>query len=439
MKLHRRSLLALPLALPLTLALRPAWAAARADVEREVITTWYKLVLELVRHTATYSPPVASRAFAYIGVAAHEAVATANPALASLAGQLHGLNPVPAREAGEHDEACVLHGVCGALADALFANTGPTGQRAVGRMGEIMGKTAADGIAGEIAERSVAYGAAVAAHILDWAASDGGAVIENMGFPLEYTPGTDPQDWVPTSLVQQQQAPLLPEWGKVRTFAMPMGTTCPVPPPPAYSEDLTSPFGIAAKEVYDTVNNLTDDQRLSARFWSDDPMLSSTPPGHWIAIMVALAEEHSLPTDRVVEGFALLGVAMADAFIACWASKYEFNLLRPVTYIRRVIDPKWEPLLNTPPFPEYPSGHSTVSGAAAVVLTRLFGEDFAFDDPTHEPEALPIRHFPSFWEAAHDAAMSRMYGGIHYRFASENGLEQGRCVGAYAAALRTRA
>ena len=439
MNLRRRSLLALPLALPLTLSLRPAWAADRAEVEREVITTWYKLVLELVRHTATYSPPVASRAFAYIGVTAHEVAATANPALQSLAGQLHGLTPAPPRAPGDHDEACVLHGALAALAHALFANTGPTGQRAVGRMREIMGKTAADSIADEIATRSTAYGEAVAAHILDWAASDGGAVIENMGFPLDYTPGTDPQDWVPTSTISQQQAPLLPDWGTVRTFAMPAGNTCSLTGPPAYSEDPESDFFKAAKEVYDVGNSLTDDQKLSARFWSDDPMLSSTPPGHWIAIAIYLIERDAMTTDRAAELMAVLGVAMADAFIGCWQTKYEFNLIRPVSYIRRHIDPKWETLLITPPFPEYPSGHATVSGAAAVILTHLLGENFAFDDPTHEPDDLPLRHFASFWEAAEDAAMSRVYGGIHYRFSSDGGLDQGRCIAAYATQLKTRA
>jgi hypothetical protein len=130
-----------------------------------------------------------------------------------------------------------------------------------------------------------------------------------------------------------------------------------------------------------------------------------------------------------------LGVAMSDAFIACWQSKYAYDTLRPVTYIRRHIDPAWEPFLITPPFPEYPSGHSTQSGAAAAALTKTFGEDFAFDDATHVDEGLPIRRFASFHEAAREAAMSRLYGGIHFRPANERGLEQGACVGAYAARL----
>ncbi len=434
MHLHRRHLLALPFAL----AARPLWAADRQEIERDMVTTWYRLVLELVRHTATYSPPVASRAFAYIGVAAHEALATGNPALVSLAGQLNGLTPPPPRAAGPHDEACVLQAALSASAQVFFANTGPTGQRAMGKLGEQLGKKAMDGIAPDVAERSIAHGQAVAAHILAWSLDDGGAVVENMGFPQTFTPGENPQDWVPTSAIRQQQAPLLPNWGMNRTFAMPAGTACAIPAPPAYSDDPASAFYKAAKEVYDIGNSLTDAQKLSARFWSDDPMLSSTPPGHWISIAVELAERDSLPADRVTEVMALLGVAMADAFIGCWAAKYEFNLLRPVTFIRRHIDPKWETFLITPPFPEYPSGHSTVSGAAATVLTHAFGDNFAFDDPTHEPENLPIRSFASFWEAADDAGLSRLYGGIHYRFAVEEGLTQGRCIGAYTTALKTR-
>ena len=439
MQFRRRQLLGFTLAAPFALTLRPALAADRADIERDMVTTWYKLVLELVRHTATYSPPVASRAFAYIGVAAYEALATANPAMVSLAGQLNGLTAVPGRAPGVYDEACVLQSALSTTAKALFSNTGPTGQRALEKMEEKLGEKAMDGIDPEIAARSVAHGTAVAGHILAWAESDGGAVVENMGFPLDYTPGTEPDDWVPTSLIRQQQAPLLPAWGTSRTFAMPNGSTCQIPPPPTYSEDPESDFFKAAKEVYDLGRALTDEQRLSARFWSDDPMLSSTPPGHWIAIGIELAERDAMSPDRIAEMMALLGVAMADAFIGCWDAKYQYNLVRPITVIRRLIDPKWEPLLNTPPFPEYPSGHSTVSGAAATVLTHVLGENFAFDDPTHLDEDLPVRSFASFDEAAEDAALSRLYGGIHYRFASVHGLEQGRCIGAYTNALKTRA
>ena len=128
----------------------------------------------------------------------------------------------------------------------------------------------------------------------------------------------------------------------------------------------------------------------------------------------------------------------ADAFIGCWAAKFQYDLVRPITYIRRVIDPKWEPLLNTPPFPEYPSGHSMQSAAAAEALTGIFGENFAFEDTTRHGDGLKPRSFASFWAAADEAAISRLYGGIHFRAAIERGQEQGRCIAAYTNALRTR-
>jgi hypothetical protein len=297
---------------------------------------------------------------------------------------------------------------------------------------------ASAGLPADVVARSEAYGKAVAEHILAWSQDDGGAVVENMGFPLEYALGEGPERWVPTSLIAQQQAPLLPKWGGNRPFAMPSGAVCDLPPPPEYSEDVNSAFYAEAREVYNTKRNLTPEQRAIARFWSDDPMLSPTPPGHWISIAMHSLEQESAGLERRVEVLARLGVTLADAFIGCWHTKYRYDLLRPVTYIRRLMDPKWESVMTTPPFPEYPSGHSTQSGAAATVLTALFGENYAFRDGTHEDDGLPARDYPSFWAAAQEAGLSRLYGGIHFRSAVEQGLEQGRCIGAYTNALRTR-
>lgn len=168
-------------------------------------------------------------------------------------------------------------------------------------------------------------------------------------------------------------------------------------------------------------------------------MLSPTPPGHWIFIVWQIIEKDKLPIDRAVEAFALLGVAVADGFIGCWDAKFQYDLVRPVTYINKHIDPKWQTLLITPPFPEYPSGHSTQSAAAAVALTHVFGENYAFTDETHVADGLIARDFTSFWHAAEEAGISRLYGGIHYRAAIERGLEQGRCIGEYTARLKTRA
>jgi hypothetical protein len=412
----------------------PARMAASA-----VLAGWYKMALELTRHTATYSPPVASRTFAYMGVAAFEAVATGGPELKSLAGQLNGLTPVPPREAGQtYDEAAVVQGVMAHLVPVLFGNTGPTGQRVMASVEARMRDQIATGMPEPVITRSLDYGMRVAAHILQWAALDGGAVVENMGFPLTYTLKDGPANWVPTSAIPLQQRPLLPNWGRNRTFAMPDGKACPLPPPPAYSEDSDSAFFKEAKEVFDIRKNLTPEQRTIARFWSDDPMLSPTPPGHWVSIALQIMEREQTDLATTTQVLAKLGVSLADAFIANWNTKYQYDLLRPVTYIRRTMDKTWEPPLITPPFPEYPSGHSTQSSAAAAVLTGFFGDDFAFEDATHVRDGIKPRAFSSFMAAAGEAGMSRLYGGIHFRAAIEKGLDQGECVGAFANKLQTR-
>ena len=412
---------------------------ANARPPEDVLRTWYGLVLKLVRHTPTYSPPVASRAFAYLGVTAFEATASGSSQLRSLAGQLNGLSPVPQREAGKvYDDAVVLDAAMAAAAQAFFENTGPTGQRAMSALESQMSAEISTGLAVGVVARSRAFGQAVAAHILAWSRGDGGAVVQNLGFPQEYSLSKGAAHWVPTSQISLQQTPLLPSWGKNRTFALPDGKACPLPAPPDYSEDKASEFYRQALEVYQSRQNITAEQRAIARFWSDDPMLSPTPPGHWISIALQILERDHRGLAGSADILARLGIAEADAFIGCWQSKYQYDLLRPVTYIHRLIDPKWESLIATPPFPEYPSGHSTQSGAAAAVLTQFFGENIAFVDATHERDGLAPRKFASFWAAAQEAGISRLYGGIHFRAAIERGLDQGRCIGKAVNSLQTK-
>ena len=406
---------------------------------QKVLDTWLRLSLELVRHTPTYTPPVASRALAYIGVTAFETVALDDPDLQTLAGQLNDLTALPVAAAGvATDRAVVLHAALGRVVAAMFANTGPTGQRALTSVNDHLRAEITAGLPADVVAASEDLGAQIAAHIIAWAATDGGAAIENMGFPAAYTLSADPGHWAPTNLIRLQQTPLLPNWGSNRPFAMPAGTTCPLPAPMDYSEDPGSAFYAQAQVVVDIKAALTPDQTAIARFWADDAMLSMTPPGHWVAIAMQVLHRDAAPLDVQVEVLARLGIAMADGFIGCWQVKYQYDAIRPLTYIRRVIDPKWDSLLNTPPFPEYPSGHSVQSAAAATVLTAYFGDDFAFEDASRSDDGLPARSFPSFWAAADEAGLSRLYGGIHFRAAIDQGQAQGRCIGAYTAALITR-
>jgi membrane-associated phospholipid phosphatase len=185
------------------------------------------------------------------------------------------------------------------------------------------------------------------------------------------------------------------------------------------------------------VNNLTSQQQAIVFFWADAPGATATPAGHSISILTQVLREHGAPLDRAAEAYARVGMAVADAFISCWSCKYRYNLLRPVTYIQRLIDPRWLPVLPTPPFPEYTSGHSVQAAAAALVLADLFGAR-AFTDRTHTDRGFAPRPFASFFQAAEEAAISRLYGGIHFRPAIERGLEQGRCIGRKVGSLRFR-
>jgi hypothetical protein len=285
-----------------------------------------------------------------------------------------------------------------------------------------------------IVRRSVDRGEQVAAAIFEWSSTDGGHDGFATNFP-PYVPPVGPGLWVPTP--PGFLSALQPYWGSCRTFATISGAACPAGPPTAYDDHSSSRFFHEAYEVYEAVNTLSDEQRAIALFWSDDPGATVTPPGHSISVLTQVLLQRDASLAEAAIAYAKVGMAVADAFICCWHTKFLVNLLRPVTYVQRLIDPAWNPLLATPPFPEYTSGHSVQSGAAAAVLTDLFGE-VAFTDHTHDDRGLAPRSFDSFWEAAREAAVSRLYGGIHFRPAIELGLMQGRCVGEHVNALRLR-
>jgi len=406
---------------------------------QEILRDWYYLMNELVRHTATYSPPVASRNFGYLGITVFEATVGGSDKLVSLVGQVKDLTAVPQRESGAAYDDTVI--ISAAMSDAVvyyFGNTGPTGQRAIKAAQKKWRAQAVDGVAEDVVARSEAFGKAMAAHIHQWSLDDGGATIDNMGFPETFDLPKGEDKWVPTNPIRQQQLPLLPGWGNKRTFAIPSGATCATPGNPAFSKEPGSQFYAEALQVYETGKSVTPEQAAIARFWSDDPMLSMTPPGHWVSIALQVAEHADLSLDDNVDLLARMGIAMADAFVGCWHEKYIYNLIRPVTYIKKNIDPKWEPLLNTPPFPEYPSGHSTVSGAMDSVMTAFFGDNYAFEDRTGSPDGRNPRNFKSFREAAEEAGISRLYGGIHFHSAIVDGLAQGRCIGEFTNMLKTR-
>ncbi len=417
-------------------------APEAASFDSGVPRAWFELALTLTRTTPGFSPPVASRAFGYEGLALYEAIVPGMPEHRSLVGVLNGFAVMPQADPdASYHWPSAANAVLAEMMRRMYPGTWDYNRAAIADLEASFAADFADDADPSVVAASVAWGRAVAAAVHDYSRTDGGHEGWTRNFPASYVPPVGPGLWVPTSA---QRIPLQPTWGYNRPFAMPaMNPNIPAEPgpPPAYSEDPSSPFWAEAEEVQLTVNAITAPQRAIAEFWADDPGATATPPGHSVSILnQTLANERS-SLALAAEAYAKLGMAVSDAFVCCWHSKYRYNLMRPVTYIRDVMgDTGWSPIVATPPFPEYTSGHSVQSGAMAAVMTSLFGPDYVFTDRTHDTRTppLPARLFASFDAAADEAAISRLYGGIHYRAAIERGVDQGKAVGAAIAGLPFR-
>lgn len=425
------------LSIALLVGLLPGPAAAQPPdptaIDATVATAWSDLLLELVRSSPGFTPPVAARAMGYLGVTLWEAVAPGIAGAQSLHGQLNDMPQMPAAVAGaEYSWQLVTNSAAAGMLRRLFADAGPGPRAAIDGLEASMRTRLSAGLPFDVVRRSTTYGRLVAATLFAWSRTDGGHEGYMFNFPVQYEPPSGAGLWTPTPPAYQRA--MQPFWGENRTFLLEDGAACMPAPPPTYSTAPESDMYQDALAVYETVRNLTPEQREIALFWADDPTLTATPPGHsWaIATQVLRGERASLA--QAAETYARLGIGVADAFVACWNAKYLYNRIRPLTYIHRVIDPTWnnplvtDPVL-TPPFPEYPSGHSVEAGAAAEVLTALFGADYAFVDNSQARLGFALRSFPSFRAAAEEAAVSRLYGGIHFPTGNAAGLDQGVCVG----------
>lgn len=410
-----------------------AWAGGRQyptmadDVPSDVASTWFDQLYDVVT-TEALSPPVASRIYGVTAVALYEAIVSGSWENQSLVGQLKALAPVPQPDLDQqYDWPTVASSALARAVRGLFPTASQGSLDAINALEQALAAEFQSSVPPSVYDRSVAQGQAVADAVLAWASTDGFTTLNN----CPYTPPVGPGLWVPTP-PSFAPNPLQPCWGQLRPFVLTSSDECAPPPPPAYATDPASEFYANALEVYHTNLNLTDEQQTIALYWADNAGATGTPSGHWIAIVGQFARNDSLSLMAAAEGYARVGLAVADAFIGCWQTKYTDNLLRPVTYIQDVIDPTWLPLLVTPNFPSYISGHSTQSGAAATVLTDMFGvvafTDTLFADRGLVPPQAP-RTFTSFEEAAEEAAISRLYAGIHYPFDNNNGLAQGRCIG----------
>jgi membrane-associated phospholipid phosphatase len=435
----RRRTVGLLLAIGLWLVAPSAWAGADqrqqpADAfPSDVASVWFDTLYDVIKAEAT-APPPASRIYGVVAVALYEAVVPGARHHQSLVDQLNELTAVPQPKKHQpYHWPTVANAALARTIRGLFSSQKPENLEAINVLEQRFASQFHAEIRRNEYKRSVAHGKAVADALLAWAATDGFATSNN----CPYVPTPVDGAWEPTPPLFNPN-PLQPCWGQLRPMALPSGATCAPPRPPAFSTDPESEFYAAALDVYTTGVHLTDEQQAIADYWADGTGQTGTPSGHWIAIVSQLARHHghrrhhSLSLMAAAEAFVRVGIAVHDAFIACWYTKYVYDLRRPVTYINDHIDPTWIPYITTPPFPSYHSGHSTQSGAAATVLTAMFGR-LEFTDTTHvdhglQPPQAP-RTFRSFDEAAEEAAASRLYGGIHYPFDNDDGLGTGWCIG----------
>ena len=425
-------------------ASRPVAPPATA-YSASVVHDWFNLSLQMVQQTPGFSPPVAARALGYLGLALYESVVPGMPAHASLAGQLNELSSLPWAQPDEPLHwPTVANASLATMNRMMFPSASAENKARIDLLERNMAlKYSQDfdpgSLTPEISNRSETFGKLMAMAIMTWARTDGGH--EAWG-PLRrdqarYVPPGGPGQW---SATPPAFAPgLLPRWGSNRPFVLRKAQDCPAPPPPAYSEETGSAFYRAAQEVFRISNQATQEQRQFALYWADDPGKTPTPAGHWAFIANDLLKLRKANLAEAAHTLALLNMAMSDAFVAGWATKYSLSVLRPVTYVQLVIDSSWVPtLMDTPPFPEYPSGHSVQSSAAARVLAQVFGAQTGFTDNTHNDRGWGPRSFGSFQAAADEAARSRLYAGIHFDFGVEGGKVQGRCVADKVLALKTR-
>lgn len=384
-----------------------------------------------------FSPPVASRIYNYANIAAYEVIQQQEKNYHTLSGQLHGFSAVPAIDTTKNinPKLSALVAYLEVGKSLLFSEDKVEVYRdSIYTTWKLKDENTFND--------SKTYGLEVAAHIKRWYALDNYAQTRTM--PKFSINTEDPSRWQPTP--PDYMDGIEPHWKEIRPSIIDSSSQFKPERYPDFSLEKDTPFYKELMETYEVGNTIKKEGETSekleiAQFWDCNPYVSThkghlmfatkkiTPGAHWIGICKIACKKTNSDFEKTVFAYTKTSIAIADAFISCWDEKYRSNLIRPETLINQYIDENWTPVLQTPPFPEYTSGHSVVSGAASTILTAIFGDNFAFDDDTELQYGLPTRSFTSFNTAADEAAVSRLYGGIHYRAAIDLGLDQGRALG----------
>ncbi|MGB1170933.1 MAG: vanadium-dependent haloperoxidase [Flavobacteriaceae bacterium] len=399
---------------------------------------WFQAAMKNLTDIVVYdifSPPVASRVYLYPSIAAYETARQQAPqAYQSLSGQVKDLKPVPQAQSEAVNFSLASLYAFNKVGKALIFSENKMDAFET----DFQNKLSEIKVPKKVNKASRIYGEAVADHILEW--SKGDLYSQTRTYP-KYTIQEPEQFWKPTP--PDYMDGIEPHWKDIRTMVLDSSSQFAPKDPIPFDLTKGSPFQKQLQQVYEIGQGLTDEQLEIAKFWDCNPYVTHhrghamfatkkiTPGGHWIGITAIATRQAEASFLDTVNAYTNVSIALFDAFISCWDEKWNTLVVRPETLINKHYDEEWLPVLQTPPFPEYTSGHSVISRAAALALTDLFGEDFAFTDTTELEYGLPQRSYKSFIHASEEAAISRLYGGIHYMMAIEEGVNQGQEVGRY--------
>lgn len=404
----------------------------------ELATAWADLTNYITKTTPANSPTFASRCFGYIGLTMYESIVAGDSVYQSISAQLNGLGSLPHPENGILlNMQLALNAGQAEILRNIYIQTSDANKLKIDSLEKhfenIFRRSVNDSI---IANSSIRYGKKIAQAIFAWSVTDGGhrGYLSNFDKKLVFV--QKPGCWQPPLYAQSfSHFPLHPHWGQNRTFLV-ADSAIPAPEIISYDTLPESSYYKQFMQVMDTKKNLTQDQKQAAIWWSDDPEVTFTPPGHSYYLATTAIKKTRPSLIKCAQTYAQVGMAVADAFRNCWKWKYQFYTERANTYIPQHIDQHWESFWPDPPFPAFPSGHAIQASAAATVLTSLYGDNFAFTDSAHVGRPrdeirntdFKARHFNSFWEAAEETANSRLYGGIHTPQDNAAGLEKGKII-----------
>jgi hypothetical protein len=383
-----------------------------------------------------FSPVVASRNYAYANIAAYECIAAGDSLYQSLSGQIKHLPQMPKPAAG----AKIDYRLAALLSFVKVGNavTFPEGVL-MDYYEELKDGADSAGMPGEMLEATVAFSDTIAATILSWSKKDNYAQTRSAE---KFTVRQEDGRWIPTPPAYSQG--LEPHWCDIRPLLLDSAAQFVPPAPHKYDmKDSTSKYCQEVMEVKRTAETLTDEQKHIADFFDDNPFnlhvtghvmyatKKFSPPGHWMNIVGIAAQKSGADFAKTVAAYTETSIALFDGFIACWKAKYIYATVRPETVINKLLDPAWQPYIQTPPFPSYVSGHSVISAASAEVMSHHFGDNFVYTDTSEREFGIPDRSFKSFRHAADEASISRLYGGIHFRSDLEEGQIVGKNIGEY--------